>query len=348
MAVEWASRVVVGGSVLQGEAAVLVLPAAAEVWELELVPSAGRASADWAAALVRSAAVVSSAVPLHPRAQVSRRRGSAAPATVLPPPPPAILAWRERICAAPTWDAGCSAIAPSATWLCDRTSLRPDSKGGSSVRPGHGGVAASSSAGSDRCSGPTPITTSSITCIGLTPTTTSGRMPTTTSTTASMAVTPMPAALSAPGRNGSSAPRRTARPSGGSERRAAEVCSDSATDLTDWPIERISEVVQPTDAQRPALDELRAANAKAIDILKAGCPKDLPEHSDRTAGGDGEPAAGHAAGGADRASGARPFLSVAQRRTEGALQRRRAGRRFRRRAKTSATSPSSATRARPG
>jgi hypothetical protein len=36
------------------------------------------------------------------------------------------------------------------------------------------------------------------------------------------------------------------------------------------------EVVQPTDAQRPALDELRAANAKAIDILKAGCPKDLP------------------------------------------------------------------------
>ena len=34
--------------------------------------------------------------------------------------------------------------------------------------------------------------------------------------------------------------------------------------------------MQPTDAQRPALDELRAANAKAIDILKAGCPKELP------------------------------------------------------------------------
>jgi LTXXQ motif family protein len=29
-------------------------------------------------------------------------------------------------------------------------------------------------------------------------------------------------------------------------------------------------------AQRPALDELRAASAKAIDILKAGCPTDLP------------------------------------------------------------------------
>jgi hypothetical protein len=34
--------------------------------------------------------------------------------------------------------------------------------------------------------------------------------------------------------------------------------------------------VQPTDAQRPALDELRAANARAVDLLKAGCPKDLP------------------------------------------------------------------------
>jgi hypothetical protein len=34
--------------------------------------------------------------------------------------------------------------------------------------------------------------------------------------------------------------------------------------------------VQPTEAQRPALDELRAASQKAIDILKAGCPNDLP------------------------------------------------------------------------
>src|SRR5262249_3068724 len=45
---------------------------------------------------------------------------------------------------------------------------------------------------------------------------------------------------------------------------------------TDWPIERISEVVQPTAAHRPALDELQAASAKAIEMLKSGCPKDLP------------------------------------------------------------------------
>ena len=74
---------------------------------------------------------------------------------------------------------------------------------------------------------------------------------------------------------GASAARYAAR-TNGSERRAAEVCSDDAAQLTNWPVERISEVVQPTDAQRPALDELRAASAKAIDMLKAGCPKDLP------------------------------------------------------------------------
>ena len=76
-------------------------------------------------------------------------------------------------------------------------------------------------------------------------------------------------------RNTSTSVRRVARTSS-SEQRVAEVCSSNASDLTDWPIDRISEIVEPTDAQRPALDELRLANAKAIDILKTGCPTDLP------------------------------------------------------------------------
>ena len=71
-------------------------------------------------------------------------------------------------------------------------------------------------------------------------------------------------------------PGRYAARANGSERAAAEVCSDGVAQLTDWPIERISEVVQPSAAQRPALDELRAASAKAIDRLKADCPNDLP------------------------------------------------------------------------
>src|SRR5262249_53783225 len=45
---------------------------------------------------------------------------------------------------------------------------------------------------------------------------------------------------------------------------------------TQWPIERISQVVQPVDAQRAALDELKAESAKAIDLLKGACPNDLP------------------------------------------------------------------------
>ena len=69
---------------------------------------------------------------------------------------------------------------------------------------------------------------------------------------------------------------RYAATTNGPGRRAAEVCSNQAPELTDWPIERISEVVQPTDAQRLALDELRAASAKAIEMLQSRCPKDLP------------------------------------------------------------------------
>src|SRR5438874_1653112 len=57
---------------------------------------------------------------------------------------------------------------------------------------------------------------------------------------------------------------------------AADVCTSQAAELTDWPVERISEIVQPTDAQRPLLDELRTANAKAIGILQGACPNDLP------------------------------------------------------------------------
>src|SRR5262245_55278963 len=85
----------------------------------------------------------------------------------------------------------------------------------------------------------------------------------------------IPPGVGSGGHRGSSSSRRAARADGG-ERRAAEVCNDDAAQLTDWPIERISAVVEPTDAQRPALEELRAASAKAIDMLKAGCPKDLP------------------------------------------------------------------------
>jgi hypothetical protein len=80
-------------------------------------------------------------------------------------------------------------------------------------------------------------------------------------------------AYAAPTTGGTRSRSTRAARSGG---RAASVCSAKATELTDFPVERISEVVQPTDAQRVLLDELKGANAKAVDILKAACPNDLP------------------------------------------------------------------------
>jgi LTXXQ motif family protein len=76
---------------------------------------------------------------------------------------------------------------------------------------------------------------------------------------------------------------RTGRPravhtvrANGSPKPVAGVCSEAAPELTSWPIERIAQMVEPTEAQRAALDELRSATASAVDILKAACPNDLP------------------------------------------------------------------------
>jgi hypothetical protein len=67
-------------------------------------------------------------------------------------------------------------------------------------------------------------------------------------------------------------PVRTAGPTG----RPAGVCSNRASELTEWPIGRIVETVQPTDAQRAALDALKEASAKSVDMLKNACPQELP------------------------------------------------------------------------
>ena len=73
-------------------------------------------------------------------------------------------------------------------------------------------------------------------------------------------------------------PVRTAGPAGpaGPTGRAAGVCSNRASELTGWPIGRIVETVQPTEAQRAALDALKEASTKAVDMLKNACPQELP------------------------------------------------------------------------
>jgi hypothetical protein len=61
-----------------------------------------------------------------------------------------------------------------------------------------------------------------------------------------------------------------------SERRVVGVCGENAPDLVEWPIDRIAEAIEPTEAQGAALDELKASTAKAVDLLRTSCPSDLP------------------------------------------------------------------------
>ena len=67
-----------------------------------------------------------------------------------------------------------------------------------------------------------------------------------------------------------------ARGSAGGRSVEADLCSGQTAGLTDWPIERIAQTVEPNDTQRAILDELNAATAKALDMLKAACPTALP------------------------------------------------------------------------
>ena len=54
------------------------------------------------------------------------------------------------------------------------------------------------------------------------------------------------------------------------------LCADQTAGVTDWRINEIAQIVEPDEAQRAALEELKTAMAKAADVLKAACPSDLP------------------------------------------------------------------------
>lgn len=54
------------------------------------------------------------------------------------------------------------------------------------------------------------------------------------------------------------------------------MCSPQGAGLAEWRIARIERAVTPTDAQKPKLDELRAASSKAAEIIAAACPRELP------------------------------------------------------------------------
>lgn len=53
--------------------------------------------------------------------------------------------------------------------------------------------------------------------------------------------------------------------------RLARACSQGS-DPSTWPTARIDDVVQPTDAQRGALNDLRTATEKAAETVRSACP----------------------------------------------------------------------------
>ena len=50
--------------------------------------------------------------------------------------------------------------------------------------------------------------------------------------------------------------------SGGARAIGTDLCSGQTAGLTDWPIERIAQAVEPDDAQRAALDDLKGRDGE--------------------------------------------------------------------------------------
>lgn len=53
-------------------------------------------------------------------------------------------------------------------------------------------------------------------------------------------------------------------------------CDPHVAGMAEWRIDRIERAVQPTEAQRAALADLRAASAKAAEGIKSACPREIP------------------------------------------------------------------------
>jgi hypothetical protein len=51
-------------------------------------------------------------------------------------------------------------------------------------------------------------------------------------------------------------------------------CVQEAAELQSWPFDEITRIVAPDDAQRDALETLRAAVTAGAERLSAGCPQD--------------------------------------------------------------------------
>jgi hypothetical protein len=56
-------------------------------------------------------------------------------------------------------------------------------------------------------------------------------------------------------------------------------CDPSVAGIAEWRVDEIERVVRPTDTQRAALADLRAASTKAAQALASACPREIPQTS---------------------------------------------------------------------
>lgn len=56
----------------------------------------------------------------------------------------------------------------------------------------------------------------------------------------------------------------------------AKQCAEAKPGLTNLPIEQIEDKLNPNDAQVTELDKLGDATVKAVGILQAACPDEIP------------------------------------------------------------------------
>lgn len=57
------------------------------------------------------------------------------------------------------------------------------------------------------------------------------------------------------------------------------LCNPRMAGFAEWRFDRIESAVKPSEAQKKALEELKAASAKAAETIAAACPAEIPADS---------------------------------------------------------------------
>ena len=70
-------------------------------------------------------------------------------------------------------------------------------------------------------------------------------------------------------------PRRSSRHRNASLDRLAQMCGDDSPEVAGLPIDQIQQVIEPTEAQRAALDDLANASISAAQRIRAACPTQI-------------------------------------------------------------------------